>query len=169
MELNDVEKLAVAQAFVNTVGDMTKTKSQGNLRGRVDDMMKERYYDDPLGGKSFDVRVQGVKVGTYSLTVSKPTESQTKLELMVEDKDALAKWAEENGFMMVDFAAVEGHFADTGCVPDGCKPIELVVPGDSGGIVTRTTLKVDAGSVAEALGPMLEPATRALLEGGFDE
>ena len=148
---------------------MTKTKDPDNLRGRVDELMKEWYYSNPMAGKSFDVKLLGKKVGTYSLTVSKPTEQRTRLELNIDDKVVFRKWCEDNGFMCIDMKAVEEHFEDSGEVPNGCKPVEVVIPADEGGIIERTALKVEPKLVADILGNNLAEATVALLEGGFDE
>ena len=122
VELNDLEKLAVAQAFMNRVGEMTSTKDAWNLRGRVNAAMVDLYAE--TGAKSFDVKLRGRKVGTYSLTVSRPTESREQADFAVVDRDAFAQWP--------DFAAValsyaaehmqevaEWHFGMTGEMPDG--------------------------------------------------
>ena len=169
MELNDVERLAVAQAFQKAVGELTETKREDNLRGRVDAEMKEAFYSNPMAGRSFDVKLLGEKVGTYSLTVSKPAEQRAETELEVEDAAAFRKWAEDAGFVMVDERAVFEHFADSGEVPGGCRAIEVVTPADPGGEVASTTLKVEPERVARVLGAQLPEATMALLEGGFDD
>lgn len=167
MEFNEVEKLAVAQAFMKAVGSMVETKNPDNLRGAVDAMMIDRYESDPMAPKSFDVKVLGQKVGSYSLTVSKPTESRIKTELEVTDNDEFLAWAFAHRYVKVDQRAVDLHFEATGEVPDGCEPVEVVVPGEAGGEVTRTTLKVEPELVMKALGGQLEAATRELLaEGG---
>ena len=163
-EMTDTERLAIAQAFYSAVGEMVSTKNPGNLRDRVNDEYKRLY--ELTGAKSFDVKLQGEKVGTFSLTVSKPTESVASTALEVVDKAALAEWAAVNGYTLVDMEAVERHFAESGEVPDGCAADEVVHPGDPGGRVTRTTMKVDAKAVMSALGPQLETVSYALLEGG---
>ena len=163
-EMTDTERLAIAQAFYSAVGEMVSTKKPGNLRDRVNEGYKSLY--EQTGAKSFDVKLQGAKVGTFSLTVNKPTESETSTSLEVVDKVALRDWAAVNGFVTVDMEAVERHFAESGELPDGCAAIEVVRPGDPGGRVTRTALKVDAKAVMSALGPQLETVSYALLEGG---
>lgn len=164
MELTNVEKLAIAQGFQKAVGEMVKTKTPTNLRGIVDAQMADNYR--LFGAKSFDVNLLGEKVGTYSLTVSKPTESKIKTVLEVVDKEEFMAWAFAHGFVKVDQCAVDMHFAATGEVPDGCEPEEVVVPGEVGGEVVRTTLKVEPELVMKALGNRLEEATTMLLEGG---
>ena len=164
LRLNDAERLFVAQAFYNSIGDMVSTKKAGNLRDEVNEQYKRLY--EMTGAKSFDAKLLGQKVGTFSLTVSKPTESSTITTLEVADKQALYDWAAVNGYLVVDMDAVTRHFEESGEVPDGCAAVEIERPGDPGGRVTRTTLKVDAESVVKALGPQLETVSYALLEGG---
>ena len=146
-----------------------KTKNPDNLRGRIDEAMKEAYYSNSMAGKSFDLKLLGTKVGTYSLTVSKGKPQETKRGFAVLDEAAFLAWAEDNGFVAVDMDAVEKHFKETGEVPEGCEGTEYVIPEIDGGIVTRTTVKVDSKAVARVLGPQLEPVAYALLEWGFDE
>lgn len=168
MELSNVEKLAVCQAFQKAVGEHTKTGRSDNLRGMVDAEMRERYEADPMAGKSYDVKVLGRKVGTYSLTVSKPKPSKVETGLQVDDEEELFGWAWNEGFMTVDMDAVLCHFKGCGEVPAGCSVTETVIPGEVGGEVTRTTLKVEPFAVESALGGMLGDAARDLLEGGYD-
>lgn len=169
IELEDIEKLAIAQAFMGVVGDLTSTKSPGNLRDRVNERMVELY--DETGAKSFDVKLRGEKVGTYSLTVSKPTESTSDVVLEVSSKDELKAWdglreaayeyALEN---LKEVAAL--HFERTGEVPNGCKATEVVRPGDPGGRVQRSTLRIDGEAVVHVMGGELGAAARLMLEGG---
>lgn len=167
MELNNTEKLAICQAFYNRVGEMVATKNPDNLRGEVDREMIEAY--DRLGCKSFDVKLLGQKVGTYSLTISKPKPSKTRLELEIADYGELLKWAIENGFAIVDEKAVIKHISETGDMPDGANVIQVIEAGDVGGEVSRTTLKVESQEVARILGAQLEPVAQLLLDGGFDD
>lgn len=169
MELSNVEKLAVCQAFQKVVGEHTKTGRSDNLRGMVDAEMRERYEADPMAGRSYDVKVQGCKVGTYSLTVSKPKPSRTEKSLEVLDDAEFLGWALREGYMMVDMDAVVEHFNSSGEVPAGCGVVETVIPGEIGGEVTRTTLKVEPFAVEAALGGMVGEVARGLLEdGGYD-
>lgn len=163
--LSTVEKLAVAQAFYNAVGKMVNTKDPSNLRGEANAFYEGEY--GRTGAKSFDVKLLGSKVGTYSITVSKPKKSEKRVELEVVDEDELFNWADENGFVSwtVDIDAVNENFRDYGEVPPGCKAVEVVTPAEDGGRITRTTLKVDAESVIDALGPRLEGVSTMLLEG----
>jgi len=169
VELSDVEKLIVKQAFLNAVADDVSTKDDGNLRGRVDALMKEAYYESPMAPKSFDLKLLGQKVGTYSLTVSKGKPQKVTDTLEITDKEALRVWAIMNGCVSVDMGAVVRHWEETGEVPDGCEPAQVIEPEVLGGNVTRTTVRVDEQEVARVLGPQLEPIVYALLEGGSNE
>lgn len=164
--MEDMERLAIAQAFYNAVGDMVKTKDPDNIRGRVDALMSGYY--ETTGAKSYDVRVFGRKVGTYSFTVSKPTESKETVELQVENSDELLGWAIANGCVSIDMDKVRAKFERDGELPDGCEAVKVVVPGTDGGDILRSTLKVNAPEVMRVLGPQLEPVATMLLEGGFD-
>lgn len=165
LELTNTEKLAVAQAFQKAVGDITKTGDPDNLRGEVDAEMKERYMSDPMAGKSYDVKLLGRKVGTYSITVSKGKPQKVTKTLDILDMQEFMEWAEREGFMAVDMEAVMKHYRLSGEVPDGCEPVEEIEPEVLGGEITRTTLKIEPNEVARALGPQLEPIAYALLEG----
>lgn len=171
VELSEVEKLIVKQAFVNAVGDDVSTKKPGNLRDRVDEQMKNAYLTSPIAGKSFDLKLMGQKVGTYSLTLSKGKPSRTEVSFEINDRDEFMAWAEENGYVekVADMDAILADFEQDGIVPNGCTPIEIVTPAVVGGEITRTTVKVDAGEVARVLGPQLEPMAYALLEGVGDD
>lgn len=168
MELSNVEKLAVAQAFLKSVGEMVETGNPDNLRGKVDAEMKRLYETSTLAGSSFDVKLLGKKVGTYSLTISKPKESKERKELAVDDETCFTDWALEHGFFTIDMRACEAYMRETGEVPDGCKVETVYEAGEVGGEVKRTTLRIDTEKVARALGPQLEPVAQLLLDGGLE-
>lgn len=170
MDFSPIEKLAVAQALFKAVGEHVKTKDPGNLRGEVDALMAESYEKARAQGiapKSFDIEINGTKVGTYSITAEKPVEEKHDVELEVEDAEAFEKWAVERGFArtQVDMASVRRYFDETGEVPDGSKPVSVIIPAVEGGGIKSTSLRVDPEKVARALGPQLEPVTYAFLEG----
>lgn len=169
----DVERLALAQAFMNAVGEVTSTKNPGNLRDKVASHLIDRYYSDPLAGKSNDVRIRGQKVGTFSLTVSKPTKPKESVDFRIDDKAALLGsgefWDMANEYAIAHPDEVaRWHFEKTGAIPSGCKANAYLEPGQPGGEVTRTTLRIDSQKVAEALGADLPEMARLLLEGGAD-
>lgn len=169
LELTPVEKLAVAQAFYNAVGKMVSTKDEGNLRGQVNAYFEEVF--NTTGAKSFDVKLLGEKVGTYSITVSKAKPAETVRTLSVMDMESFDRWADENGYTYVgyDMESVQRMFEETGEVPPGCRVDVEITPGVEGGKVSRTTLKVDADAVIDAIGPKLQSASELLLEEGMDQ
>lgn len=168
IELSEVEKLIIKQAFVSAVGADVKTKDPNNLRGWLDATMEEQYYSNPLAGTSYDLKLLGQKVGTYTLTVSKGKPSKVETGIDVVDESEFVAWAEKRGYTktVVDMDAIENAFRATGEVPDGCLPTQTVTPEVLGGKVTRSTIRVDSAEVARVLGPQLEPVVYALLEGG---
>lgn len=170
VELSNVEKLAIAQAFQKAVGDMTKTGDPTNLRGVVDAEMKERYATDPMAGLRYDVKLMGEKVGTYTMTVAKGKPRQSRIDFEVEDMSALLEWAERNGYVTVDidWDGIRSGFERDGEVPEGCRLVEIITPEVVGGEISRTTLKIKPELVARVLGPSLEPIACKLLEGRDD-
>lgn len=174
IEMNDVERLALAQALYNAIGGEVKTKDPHNLRGRVDEYYKGVY--ELHHGKSYDVQLNGQKVGTYSITVTKPKKGEELEEFELKDVDEFTDWlkSEERNLLlafafdhMADYAA--WRFDETGEVPEGCTLIRYVTPDEPGGEISRTTLKVDPQAVAKAVGGNLEAAVTMLLEGGTDD
>lgn len=164
-----VRRMALAQALYKAVSAEVKTGDEFNLRGEFDAIMRERYRQAKAIGappKTIDVEVDGEKVGSYSFTVGKARPASTRADIVVEDRDALLGWALTMGYFDVDMDAVRGHFARTGEVPDGCRPVEVVEPARPGGEVERTSLRIDPAKVASALGGALDEAVSALLEGG---
>ena len=170
LELNDVEKLAIAQAYYKSVAELVKTRDPYNLRGRVDAEMRRTYESlrESLGTapKSFDIELFGKKVGTYSITTTKPEPSKTTVELKVTNNDELLSWAVKNGYVVVDMDAVTDHFTAFGEVPPGCEPETIQIPEIEGGEIKSTALRINTEKVVNALGPQLETVTYKLLEGG---
>lgn len=170
MEQRSIETLAIAQALYSAAGEMVSTKDPDNLRGQADDHYKGLYA--MTGAKSFDVRIGDEKVGTFSLTVSKPTESVETEEFETYSREELGAWDLGDpaivrayiGYRMDEYARF--YFESTGELPPGCRIIKVVHPGDAGGEVTRTALRIDRAAVESALGNRLGAATAALLEGG---
>lgn len=162
-----IKNLAVAQALYKVVKERVGTGDPYNLRGEVDAIMRERFEQARKLGiapKSFDIEIDGEKVGTYSITTSKPKPAETRMELQVGSKAELTKWAYERGFVSVDLKAVQAYFEDTGEVPDGCEIAPVTVPADKGGKITRTALKIDPVKVSCSLGAQLGDAAKFLLE-----
>lgn len=168
--MQDRERLFVAQAFYNAVKEIVSTKDDGNLRDAVDDYYRKRYEED--GSKSFECRINGMKVGTYSIRTTKAKPATSEKVFGIKDPEMLMEWfkgmdsetvARYASDRLSDFA--EWCFYRTGEIPGGCNVVEIGTPATveqwAGG-----SLRIDQGAVAEALGSRLQDATRMLLEEG---
>lgn len=151
------ERLYVAQALYKAVSEVVSTKGDG-LRAQEDAELLSLY--EAEGVKSLDAKVNGVKVGTYSVTVAK---GSSKSGLETVDEDALRKWARENGYVReeIDYGAIEDLFRATGEVPDGCEPYTVTTAEHARG----TVLRIDPAKVVKALSTSLPVAVESLLEG----
>ncbi len=171
-ELTDVQRLAVAQAVYKAVSGVVSTKDGDSLRSECDRVLVEQY--ERTGAKSYDVPINGIKVGTYSVKVSKAKPKRKAPRAWVDDWDEFIDWLthdeeadcwlrwliEENGdALALDILRETGEVAP-GCVAqrDYCEPAEPAR-------VTGTTLRVDPDAVAEAMGPMLGERVMGLLGG----
>lgn len=141
-----IEQLAVAQAVYKLAAAQVSTKEPGNLRAEVDGHFREAF--ESTGAKSFDVRIGGERVGTYSVRTTKPS---TSVRLVVTDRRALMAWCEANDALAVepDMRRVESIFAETGEVPDGCEAEATATPG---GEYAGSSLHIDPAKVNDALG-----------------
>lgn len=163
-----IERLAVAQALYKVVSAEVKAGDEFNLRGHVDAIMRERFEQAKKLGvapKSFDVEIDGEKVGTYSITTTKPKPAKTEMRLRAENAQALLEWALARGFVNVDMEKVVRHFEETGEVPDGCTAFPYTEQAVDGGKVSRTSLRIDPDKVAAALGARLGEVALEMLEG----
>lgn len=162
-DFTDIERLTIAQAVYKVAAEYVSTKNINSLRGHVDEEMIRAYELD--GIKSRDLRLNGEKVGTYSVRVSK---AKTESVLRETDHDAFVKWAGENPELCTLFAlnqaAKLAQFAleTAGELPDGYEFQEVVTPERA----TGTTLKVDVEKVAKAMSGELPSAVAGLLGGG---
>ena len=166
--MNDSERLAIAQALYNHLGKLVSTKDPDSLRAQADREYKALY--EQIGAKSFDVRVNGEKVGTYSIKVSKAKPAEEHKELVVVNSTELNDFiAMAPAEYLLRFArAYSGEFASwylerfgelcDGCMVDTVK-IEATEPEYMGG-----TLKVNAEDVANAING-LDIGIYGLLEG----
>lgn len=173
MKLNEEQQLAVAQALYKRVGEMVSTKNPDSLRNAVDAKYKQLYID--TGAKSFDVNIDGQKVGTYSLRFAKNKPSETVRTFEINDFTALAKWFSDDvdeveymrfaALSLKDFA--EWYFGDTGELPGGCEIVESVTP-ETGGEYLGGVLKIDMESMACALEATSPQMAGYLMEGVID-
>ena len=173
MELSRQERLFVAQAFYRAAGELVSTKDPCNLRGEADAFYRDLY--EQTGAKSFDAKVNGMKVGTYSVKVTKAKPASTERRFKVSDPAALLPWVSDvDPAIAAEYVLQRaGDFAEwyayqTGELPDGCNFIEIGTPAMpeqyAGG-----SLRIDPQQVAEALGAQLLEAMQLLLEGGEDD
>ena len=166
--MNDSERLAIAQAIYNHLGKLVSTKDPDSLRAQADREYKALY--EQTGAKSFDVRVNGEKVGTYSIKVSKakPAEEYKKL-VVVNGIDLQDFISDLPHGLLRDFAQdykqefATWYLEEYGELCDGCMvdtvTIEATEPAYMGG-----TLKVNAEDVANAING-LDIGIYGLLEG----
>lgn len=166
--MNDSERLAIAQAIYNHLGKLVSTKDPDSLRAQADREYKALF--EQTGAKSFDVRVNGSKVGTYSVKVSKAKPAEEHKELVVINQTALCDFIVDQPAKYLEQFARDycGEFANwyleqfgelcDGCMVDTVK-IEATEPTYMGG-----TLKVNAEDVANAING-LDIGIYGLLEG----
>lgn len=159
--MTDIEKLAIAQWAYKKFAGLVSTKDPGSLRGQADEAYRGLY--DQTGAKSYDIKIAGDKVGTYSLKVSK---AKDEPRVIVEDGYMFARWVYENHLdhlLKVDQKALDKLFYDSGELPDGCTVINVhTTEHVSGG-----TLRVDERKMDElyAHGLIAAPV-RTMIEGG---
>ena len=172
-ELDELEQLAVLQALFNAVGEKVSTKNPDSLRSRIDEQYRALY--EQTGSKSFDVKLLGDVVGTYSIRFSKDKASETKLIFEVQDHEKLARWlyAPANEQVVWEYVALnladfaEYYFTSTGEMPDGCDIRKQITPAVDKAYIGGM-LKVDGESVANAIDLAL-PGVAGLIAGGTDE
>lgn len=171
-ELSVVERLAFEQAVFKVVAENVSAKNPDSLRSYADEEIVGNYR--ATGAKSYDVRVNGEKVGTYSVRVSKGRPEQVENRLAVRDPYAFDRYVRESAtdeameyihLMQDNFAA---FLLNTyGVVPDGCEMVEERTPAQPSQ-VTGTTLRIDERRVFKAFGNELPTAMAGLLGGGED-
>lgn len=170
-ELNEVERLAIAQALYKAAAELVDTRNPDSLRANVDRGYKELY--ERTGSKSFDVMVNGKQVGTYSIKFSKPKPEETRMDFEVIDYELLARYfieyvsdeqcrefAEANLNLFANYA-----FNATGELMDGCDLVPIVSPAVEKQYMGGT-LKIDPEQVREAMGEMLPRSIAGMLEAG---
>jgi hypothetical protein len=165
-----IERLAIEQAVYNAIGADLKTGVPDNLRGQVNASYLDLY--QRTGATGFEVRVNGVKCGTYGFSRVKGTPERTVTELRVNDHEALAADTSEE-FNEWLSGWIDGHLdelavqyaTDTGELLDGMEYVTETIPATPDSIRPNGTLRVKPEKVAAALGNRL-PATIAGLLGG---
>ena len=168
---NPIERLAIEQAVYNSIGADLKTGRTDNLRGEVNGFYLDLYQS--TGATSFDVRLGGQKVGTYSFPRVKgePEREVTELRvtdhaaMMADDSDEFADWLTEWMKAPLDELAVQ-YATETGELLDGMEYVTSPVPATPDGIKPNGTLRVRPEKVAAAMGNALPATIAGLLEGG---
>lgn len=171
MELNDLQRLAVAEAMGKAIKDMTNPRGGAHgaptLRTKCDDELRAMYDFDGVDRKR--IVINGTEVGTLSARLSKP-ESETRV---VMDKDFdFVDWLRhsDGGFDALLRLVRDGKTRDAiiaaatanGELPDGCRVESYERPAAWLG----TTLRVSVPKVGAALGGELPSAVMGLLGGG---
>ena len=172
MELNDLQRLAVAEAMGKAIKDVTNPRGGAHgaptLRTECDDALRQMYETEGVDRKR--IVINGQEVGTLSARLSKP-ESGTRVVLSSggdflywlrnsdEGRDALARAIVDPKMRqaLVDAATADGE------LPDGCRVEDYERPATWLG----TVLRVDVRKVGAALGGELPSAVVGLL-GGAD-
>jgi enamine deaminase RidA (YjgF/YER057c/UK114 family) len=168
-ELSPIQQLTVAQYLYKRVAGIVSTKDPESLRTMCDHAAIDRY--EAEGAKSFDLKLDGQKVGTYSVKVSKPKRATERTVLVVDDWDAYLNeccdelWSYVKD-VLIDASSdvLDAYFDETGDVPTWAHAETRRTPAEPP-VVTGTTLRVDADAVAEAMGPMFGERVMGLLGG----
>ena len=171
MELNDLQRLAVAEAMGKAIKEMTNPRGGAHgaptLRTECDDALRADFEQD--GTDRRRIVINGQEVGTLSARLSKP-ESGTRV--VVDDEKAFVRWlmagdgGEDAIWRLIHDhktrdAVIAAATAD-GELPDGCRVEDYEKPSAWLG----TTLRVSVPKVGAALGAELPSAVMGLLGGG---
>ena len=172
MELNDLQRLAVAEAMGKAIKDMTNPRGGAHgaptLRTECDNALRADF--EARGTDRRRIVINGQEVGTLSARLSK---SESGTRVVVSDGGELLYWLRNSdggrdalGRLLADpktrQAIVDAATAD-GELPDGCRVESYEKPAAWLG----TTLRVDPKKVGAALGAELPSAVAGLL-GGAD-
>ena len=165
IDREDLAKLALAEALTKACKGLTDPRGgkrgADNLRTKVDGSLRELY--EQVGVKQLSVEVAGQQVGTLSARLSK---GGSRAKVTVVDQNAFTRWLVEGDgadylarLIALDEPKVLAWAEEDGAVPDGCAPEVVEEPVSWLG----TTLRVDPGKVAQALGKQLPGALAGLL------
>lgn len=165
-----MEQLTIKHALFKSLAADVDTKNPSNLRGFVSADIIDRYRQ--TGAKSYDLRLDGRKVGTMSVTVSKETDERHERRFEVTDEAALDRWVRDEDARQFWDGYITSHRAEfakwyfecMGELPEGCEMADVVIPAQPER-VSGTTLRVDPKKVVRALGKELPTAVAGLLGG----
>lgn len=151
---DDVARYALQKHIIKVLNDENKL-----LGADINDACRQLYED--VGTKQVTAEVDGAKVGTISITSTKPSD-----EIAVTDRAAFYQWALDNGYtaVSVDMGRIKENFEQTGEVPDGCR-VEHKKGGAFKGITCRFD-KESKANIARIMGSgVLGEAVRGLIGG----
>jgi hypothetical protein len=171
-ELLPTERLYVAQAIYKAIAEMVSTKDEHSLRSEADQWLVDMY--EQTGAKSYDARLCGQKVGTFSVKVAKAVAGKTVPTTDVKDWEGFEAWLFDEGIETLKEFAIE-HATEiaerwvdaTGEMPEWATTTMVDVPGKPER-VTGTTLRIDPQKVVDAMRGELGGAITHLLEGDAD-
>lgn len=153
--------IILAQALYSKLGKFVSTKSDNNLRYKDDNDLLELY--ESTGAKSFDRKINGVKVGTSSIKVAPQKEV---IDITVKDEEAFNQWLIETGLgkrtVSYNQRDLERYCSRTGEEPAGATLTYSTIPEHA----TGTVLKIDADKVFEVMKEKLPQNVVALLGQG---
>jgi len=169
-KIDEVTQFIVAQSLYKAIAEKVKTGKTENMRGRIDAHFTELWERTRAMGapaKSFDLEVNGQKVGTYSITTAKAEPEHDEKRIVTTDEKALLRWCMEHGCVQIDRAKVDDWIAYTGELPDGMGT-EVVHVDAKPARISRTTVRIpDPFEALYALGEgNLEQSVLELMEGG---
>ena len=169
MELNNLQKLAVADAMAKKIKELTNPRGGEHgaptLRTEADDALRDAYEQD--GTDRRRIIINGQDVGTLSACISKP-ESGTRVAIANSDEfidwlrtsdgglDTLKRLVSCIPDKVVEAATVDGE------LPDGC----VVEYWQKPAVFKHTVLRVSPEKVGAALAGELPGAVMGLLGGG---
>lgn len=149
---DDVARYALQKHVLKVLTEENKL-----LGADINDACRQLYED--VGTKQVTAEVDGAKVGTISITSTKPSD-----EIAVTDHAALYQWALDNGYttISVDMGRIKENFEQTGEIPDGCR-VEHKKGGAFKGISCRFD-KEAKGNIARIMSSgVLGEAVRGLI------
>ena len=173
VELNGLQKLAVAEALMKSLKPLVDTKGgkagAENLRTQADDKLRELYSE--TGADRLKIKINDVEVGSLSLAFKKAVTTQ-KLDCV--DMPEFIEWlrTSDEGIdtlnaALVDYKTLTAVLAaaqNIGFLPNGCEVKTHDVPEHING----SRLMVKPEKVAEALADGLPQAVTGLIAGDVE-
>ena len=167
LQMGEVEWFLFLKMMRDAIGKELDTGNASNMRGQVDAVYRKLW--EQTGGKSFEMRMRGNKVATYSV---KTTKERHKTVYDLEDATAFGDWLfSEDGRQAAQMWAdehpeqfVKWYVERTGDIPDGVQPRDVTVSNEgeyNGGMVSQFRQQ----EVLRALGDDLPTAVAGLLGG----